>query len=324
VAVKRHSQPGAKTARSRTGDAAATKAGERPRTDDATRAQVARLEQLVHELANLVDGSMRCMNLVMRERAQPRAGAGGPEVARAGASASEDAASAGDKRLQTVRTALGQMAVLLRAEFDARRSGGEGGVGGVGGVGGAISLESLAGTLTLREAVEHAMAILEPMARQAGARVSAEAAVPEGMAAGPAYTVALNGLRNALESVNRLAFGLPRRVEMRVWRGEEHGRRVVLMRIVDSGVGLAPGAGMDAGLGGGAGGGAVRSGGAVTDRGGAMSTKTGGRGVGLGLCREMISELGGRISLKAREDGPGAELEAVWPELDARNGRAGS
>lgn len=258
------------------------------------------------------------MNLVMRERAQPRAGTGGPEVARAGASAGEDAASAGDKRLQTVRTALGQMAVLLRAEFDARRSGAEGGVGG------AISLESLAGTLTLREAVEHAMAILEPMARQAGARVSAEVDVPEGMAAGPAYTVALNGLRNALESVNRLAFGLPRRVGLRVWRGEEHGRRVVLMRIVDSGVGLAPGAGMDAWLGGGAGGGAVRSGGAVTDRGGAMSTKTGGRGVGLGLCREMISELGGRISLKAREDGPGAELEAVWPELDARNGRAGS
>ncbi len=236
-----------------------------------------RLTTLAHELSSLLDGSMRSLNLVLRSREQH--------------DAHQSVVADTDRRLGAVRTALQQMTSLISTAVGRSAWNGRGGTGPQ--------------TLSLGESVEYAVAILDPIARDAGITISTNI-IPSvaGANAGPAYQIVINGLRNALDSVIEHRHhrpDAPALIEINV--GEQLGAnpRFAVIEIRDTGIGPPPA--MPPG--------SPRRGPAPFDVG--FSTKSGGRGLGLALCREMINELGGEISLSNRPGQPGAILRASFP-----------
>jgi len=229
---------------------------------------------VAHELANLLDGSMRSLGLGLRKLD----GADGNERS--------------DEALHQLRTADGalrRMAALLHQWM-----------GRSAGVAGVLSgLERG----TLAEAVRHALDLTrssaEPRYVELVSEVSDEAGA---LPAGPVYGLIVNALRNAIESID----DADRRGDGRsVGRMEHHEVAVrawlegadVRLMVTDTGAGVAhelvgPG-------------GEFRYG---------RSTKAGGQGIGLSVGREVIEGLGGRLKLRNREDGKrGAVLSARWP-----------
>ncbi len=244
-----------------------------------------RLAELTHELSGLIDGSMRTVNLVLSARERP------DEITRQ----SQDL----DRRLRTVRAALEQMAGMVQAAI---RDGSAA----------APRRRPALAPLTLADAVEHAVAIHEPLAVEHAAKVLVSVdPSARGLPAGPMYTLVVNGVRNALESLSRRvdtpdqaadpAQPTPpaRQVEIDVRLSPlgDGGRRQVLVTISDTGVGppvpqrtvrgrpFQPG----------------------------FSTKPGGAGLGLALCRDLLMQFAGAVELSPRDDGPGAILRARYP-----------
>ncbi|MGQ0627374.1 MAG: ATP-binding protein [Phycisphaerales bacterium] len=233
-----------------------------------------RLPTLAHELSNLLDGSMRSLNLVLRSR-----------EAHDVDTATVDET---DRRLRTVRAALEQMHELVRDAVG--RS--------------AWRRETVGGprALCLGDAVRYATDLLDPAVRESRTtlRVTIDAAL-ESAPAGPFFALTLNGVRNAIEAVTeraRTAPDAPREVEVavRAERSDAQGETWVL-EILDTGLGppLTPPS-------------ARRLPGPF-DTG--FSTKPGGSGLGLALCREMVDELGGTIVLERGPGGVGARLLAA-------------
>lgn len=259
-----------------------------------------RMAELVHELSGLLDGSMRTVNLAIASRA---GGGEAPEVARE----TDEMA----RRLRTVRTALEQMAGMLQAASRPESMKAPGPRRRLG-------LERL----TLHDAVVNGVAILEPLAAEHGVLMQArvEASVRD-LAAGPVYTVVVNGVRNAIESLARRreepgggGGASEKRVEIEVrlepvmdGAGALHsghtplghtagcsGHVVVLIR--DNGIGppmpdrTRPGRPGTPGF----------------------TTKAGGSGLGLAVCRDVLSRHGGMLSLEGNGRG-GATLVARYP-----------
>jgi signal transduction histidine kinase len=114
------------------------------------------------------------------------------------------------------------------------------------------------------------------------ARIAPEA---EDVPVGQLWPVLLNGLRNAVQACVRAA-GEPRRAELRV---AVEGRRTLVIRITDTGPG-PPG-----------------------ERDPDGRDQPAGHGLGLGVCRQVVAELGGRLTLTGRADAGGAELRVEVP-----------
>ncbi len=137
-----------------------------------------RLNVLVHELSNLLDGSLRCLS-------QARQAVGVTlQVHGAGL---EGAAH----HLEVVQESLRRMADLVKGALSSSVPLGFPGL-------------ASASTITLGAAAAHAIDVLTPQANEAGTVLRAE--LPPDLAetpAGPLYGVILNALRNALESVAR-------------------------------------------------------------------------------------------------------------------------
>ncbi len=233
------------------------------------------LARLTHELANLLDGSLRNLALVL--------GHGPRDPATAPTDATE-------QRLRTVHAALRQMARLVQSAGrpdTAAHSGLEAG--------------------TVREAVEHAVGMIEPQAAADGTTLHVRVAGNAGtLPAGIAFTVLSNGLRNALEAVRTAGHGRGRiEVDARLHAASQTPARLVL-RITDNGVGPPPPA-------------PLQTGGFMPPVPPAracvptFSTKGPGRGIGLALCRELVQERGGGIELTTGDAGAGACLTAWWP-----------
>ncbi|MFN0012419.1 MAG: sensor histidine kinase [Phycisphaerales bacterium] len=274
-----------------------------PRTPEPDEA-VARLARLAHELSNLLDGSMRTMNIVLGN-------------ARSSPSAPADTLPELDRRLRSVQTALEQMTGMVAHAMRGTgmvRSG---------------RARQPGRDLTLFEACEHAVAILEPLAQRAGAEVRVQVDdEARGLPADIAYTIVANGVRNALESIMaatgegktgregvvfvRAAFVAP---DANGVGSGPHG--TIVLEISDNGVGpppapvAPPGACLS--------GESATQGGPVTPATDArlftpgFSTKAGGSGIGLALCSELLQERGGSIRLRAGDGGVGATLRAAWP-----------
>lgn len=229
---------------------------------------VERLTALTHDLSNLLDGSLRCL-LLARRRLE------------AGAPAAElDSAR---RQIDTVYSALERMAELVHAVMSGA---------------GALSPAAqywVRRAVTLEEAITHAAEVLTPEADQHGitiqTRISERAG---GLPAGSLYCVILNGIRNALESIQRAQSesrgnqrptmgGL---IEVSGDAGPLNAAGVVMLRIEirDDGRGLS----------------------SVEDARRALevgySTKPGSAGVGLAMAREVVREVGGSIELLLRED----------------------
>lgn len=168
-----------------------------------------RLTTLTHELANLLDGSMRCLSLARRGvAAEPAPPATAGQVAR---------------HLETVHAAMLQMAELVKCAMR-----------------GAPLTQSTDGCQdagSMAEAARHAIEVMTPLADERRVRLSGE--FGETLAELPARTVfaiLTNAIRNAVESIDRSgrADGCVE-VHARV----EPGRtgRCVVIEVVDNGEG---------------------------------------------------------------------------------------
>lgn len=231
------------------------------------------MTELVHELAGLLDGSMRCLSLAARSF---------PNEATEATAAQLGAAR---RQMETVRIALERMAAALtRASGPYNTSLGP----RVGGPPGAI---------TLHEAAQHAADVCRPFAaeRRVGIDIEVDRSV-ESEPAGAVYPLLLNGLRNACEAV--AAVGGHGTVHLRIMPAE--GKRV-LIEIEDDGIGPPAGLGPRPDR--------------AFERG--YTTKDRHAGIGLGICRSVVGELGGEVTLErgAGASGrPGALLRAMYPK----------
>lgn len=149
---------------------------------------------------------------------------------------------------------------------------------------GAPAVQALGEDRSLGACVDAILAGLRPLALEHEVamthRIQPTAAE---LPAGPLGTVIENGLRNAIEAC-REAPGTVRRVQLLV---KTIDRCQLVVQIVDSGPGPPP---------------VLRP-----------STKPGGRGVGLTLCRMIVADLDGTLRLSSVLSGPGALLETRVP-----------
>ncbi len=237
------------------------------------------VSRLAHELSSLLDGSIRWLALADRRLAESES----------------DPIDEARKQLDTVRTALVRMADLVHAALKSRH----------------LSLGSpmlgrAIGT-NLEDAVGHACEVLRPRAEEMGISIeinmdSKAASVP----CGALYSVILNGLSNAVDSIEQgqdIRTGGVVHVVVRLGEPLTDKRRRLEIEIIDDGAGVPEHASL----------------GQVFEPG--FSTRTGPRGIGLAVCRSIVEELGGTISLTGRPDyddekRPGACLRLSCPEPD--------
>jgi signal transduction histidine kinase len=264
-----------------------------------------RLTTLVHELTSLIDASMRVISLARRSLHQD------PASDRITVKDREVCPEQLERQLETVDAAMHHMADLVRSSMIGLAEGGMAGV-----------RMGFGASSSLAEAIRHAVEVMTPFADEHCVRLGSQVA-PElsDIAAGPIYAVITNGVRNAVESIHRVgskyAGGT---VIVRAWTESGKTGKCVMITIEDDGEGLsadsprsprgikpkrsAP----------------SRADNAVFKLG--FTTKPGGSGIGLSLCRDVIEQLGGTIELLARARDPksgrgGAVLSICYPLPDA-------
>lgn len=239
--------------------------------------EIDRLAAFLHEMRNLLDGSLRYVLLAQKSLS----------------TSGEDAVGSARRQLEIAGEALERLSGLTHAAMQ----------------GPSLTLGSalLAGAkpVTLGEAVEHAAAVVRPLADEDATTLHVRVA-PAIVAqpAGPLYAVILNGLKNAVESVRRA--GGRGRVELVALPShgtgspDAHARAWVDLEITDTGAGVRDHE-------------AVRR---VFDEG--RPARSDGSGLGLAVARGVVRELGGHIELRTRTDlkdlkRPGAALRVVAP-----------
>ena len=255
-----------------------------------------RLAVLTHEMANLLDGSLRTLELARRA------------MNRSDASEADELSEA-LRRIETVQTSLGRMADLVAASMKPA-------VSTIG-----SSLLGPRSPITLSEAIGHAVEVIRPRAEDGNVSLSVALDDDAGaLEAGPIYPIVLNGLHNALEAVLSAPSSSSKEPHDAAGSIEVRARRVsgaafgesdrVVIEIIDDGVGLpaeAP---------------AVR----LFEHG--YTTKPDGMGIGLALSRSIVLELGGVIELLPRPERtgqprPGAVLRTVYRPPSGRHAPMG-
>lgn len=167
---------------------------------------------LAHELANLLDGSLRNVGLAIDRLTRPSRGG--------------DALVDDEERLlrylQAADQAMQRMAQLIRRW----RSGASG----------PADLYDQGGTLS--EAVAQVLKLLEPEAQARGVWIATELARDViDLPAGPIGPVLLNALRNSLEAIAAAPAAVtPGRIELAAWRDADH----LVLAITDDGPGPEP------------------------------------------------------------------------------------
>lgn len=222
-----------------------------------------RLTTLAHELANLLDGSLRCLSKARRSAQEP---SGSPPVDICG-------------RLDTIHAALVQMSDLIRA-FSAGLDGGV--IGSC--TGGQTRLFLDAGCASLSDAVGHAAEVMRPLAEDRGITLDVELDPRlDGVAACSMYRVVADAIRNSVEAIARVRGKAGGAIQITGVLAESAAGGSVVLEIIDDGIGpgLPP-----------------EDGEAYFDFG--FTTKPGGSGIGLAIAKEVVAELGGSIGLRAR------------------------
>ncbi|MGD9791479.1 MAG: ATP-binding protein [Phycisphaerales bacterium] len=276
---------------------------EYPATDpDASPVEAVRLGALVHELRNLLDGSMRFVLLARKELEH------GVGVA---STASVDTAL---RQLDVASHALERMSGLAHAALQSNSM--------------SIGSALLAGAapITLAQAIDHAALVTSAVASpRTKILTSLDPAIAD-LPAGPLYTVLLNALRNAAESIGRtdsdaaLAQGLieiraiavtrPSGATTRTSTGHVHDTWIEV-EVLDDGIGLATPPGVPARL--------------------SLQPTPSHRsaGFGLAICYHIVRELGGTLELATRvpsREAPrkGACFRAIVPLRSASDETIGA
>ncbi|MCC7408788.1 MAG: HAMP domain-containing histidine kinase [Phycisphaeraceae bacterium] len=171
-------------------------------------------DKIAHELANLLDGSLRNVGLVLSALRKGDGVAG----------TDQDGADDVLQRLQVTNEAMRQMAWLVRGWMDAIHQ--------------HQPLER--DNRTLSDAVGHAVQLLSAAAemRQVHVRIDLEPRAAQ-LPAGAVYSVVANALRNSLEAIDSLPMDSPHRggtIEVRARVTDQE----LTLNVADDGPGLAP------------------------------------------------------------------------------------
>lgn len=251
--------------------------------------QIDRVAALVHELDNLLDGSLRCVGLAVRTLNASTGSVGLSEI------------DSVRHQLETAAKALERMAGLVHAAMKGRSFS----IGS--------QLTDDAPTVSLRDAIEHAADVVRLSAQQHHTTIGVDVdPLIADAPAGPLYSALLNGIKNAVESIASVGGRGNVQVVCRMEATATTRSRAqplsrwVRINIIDDGAGIARGV----------------SAAKLFDAG--FSTKPDGHGIGLALTRSILERLGGHAELNARDDTssrrPGAVLTLRFPlaEHDSR------
>jgi signal transduction histidine kinase len=236
------------------------------------------LTTLAHDLSNLIDGSMRWLSLAATTM--------DPE--------SQDPNEQLDtarQQINTVQETLHRMSTMVNVAMRSHT------------VPIGSPLLGVSTAITTAMAIDHAVDVVSPLASQAGVRLEVSIAPGAGnLPAGPIYTVILNALFNAIQSIQRATKvdsldpgGL---VQINASLDAKHDELVIA--ITDDGVGLTPGTNPEQPF-----------------KHGQSSNKDN-AGIGLSISHQIIEQLEGIITLTNRLDHknanrPGATLTARVP-----------
>jgi signal transduction histidine kinase len=227
----------------------------------------------------MIDGSMRWLALASRAL---------PDGATTDAQRLETARS----QIDTVRETLERMAGMVTSAMKSR----------------AVPLGSpllgAGSAITIGEAIDHAVDVVRPQAHEQRIGIDVRIEREAGLCpAGAMYSVILNALRNAVESITRCAeTSAPATGHIEINAGigrNERAQRRLIIQVIDDGEGL-PAGGADM---------AFRHG---------YTVKPDGTGLGLALSRQLVAEAGGTIDLEPRStdehaERPGAVFRLVLP-----------
>lgn len=214
--------------------------------------------RLAHELSNLLDGSLRNVCIALAKLGDVPLG--------------DVAADTTSQRLRTATESMRRMALLLRRWMSG---------------GGEDVTRLYWQDATLADAVRYAVQMIDPICEAQG--ISLDVQIPPDLAAvpaGPMYPVIANGLRNAVEAIERSGT-----VGIRGWLIGDEAK----LEIVDTGPGVAAFLPRDAD-------GLVAPG---------ATTKASGHGLGLAVSRQIVNTLNGSIKLDSGPHG-GAVLSVQW------------
>lgn len=257
-----------------------------------------RLTTLTHDLANLLDGSLRVVGLAQRAIDRAESGADGTGQ-------DPDLLDHLTHKLTTVHTAMLHMSDMVKGTMMGLASPGDG----------ALALRSPVGMASpLAEAIEHAVDVMRPLADERA--ISMNVGVSDelrSLVAGPIYTVVVSAVRNAIDSIQRLGPGTKGTILVRAWTEPGRTGSCVVIEVLDDGIGPPH---------------------IPSDRADSVfrlgyTTKPGGSGVGLAVSLDVVHQLGGTIQLLARPRDPssgraGALLRVCYPtppDLDHQRDR---
>lgn len=240
---------------------------------------------LIHELRNLLDGSLRCLGLARRSLCANDSWSRDPQSERV------------QRQLDATTTALEQMSHLVHSAMQGPQI--------------ALGSPLLAGgrPISLGDALDHAVEVMSPAAGELGVSVNTSITDQVGrLPAGPLYLAILNGLKNSIEAIERLQTdeNPPGGLIHLTARTEDFDMRTATVRpmiaieITDDGIGPPGGADLAR----------------VFEHG--FTSKAGGQGIGLSVARQVVEQAGGTVVLLRRRDPrdprrPGALLRIVIP-----------
>lgn len=249
-----------------------------PCDPSASPAAADQLTVLAHDLSNMLDGSMRWLTL---------AAAAMPEQL----SQDQDDLSRAREQINTVLSTLQRMSGMVNEAMRSRS------------IPAGSALLGVSSVTTIAMVIDHAVDVVRPLANAAGARIKIRIDPRAGrLAAGAMYTVVLNGLFNAVQSIAQGASADPLdpggliEIVARV----DPTREETIIEIFDDGVGIDRKARNNRAF----------------DHG--LSTKQGHSGIGLALSRQIVEQHEGVITLVQRKDRassrrPGALLRVSIP-----------
>ena len=240
------------------------------------------LTVLAHDLSNMLDGSMRWLSL---------AAAAMPEDAQE--SASDDLTKAREQ-IGTVLSTLERMSSMVNTAMRSKS------------VPIGSPILGVSEAMNIAMAIDHAVDVVRPMANASGASIKVRIDPRAGrLPAGPLYTVVLNALFNAVQSIGSATSvdSLDPGGEIEIIARVDANREETIIEIHDDGIGLDR---------------KVRNNQAFKH---GVSTKEDHSGYGLSMAHQIVEQLEGIITLTQREDRdstarPGATLRVCIPNQD--------
>lgn len=240
------------------------------------------LTVLAHDLSNMLDGSMRWLGL---------AAAALPEHERA---RDLDNITKAREQINTVLSTLERMSTMVNAALRSKS------------VPIGSPLLGVSSVVTIAMVIDHAVDVVRPLASQAGVRIDVRIDPRAGrLCAGPMYTVVLNALFNAVQSISKTtrADSLDPGGLIEIIARVDTKREETVIEIFDDGVGLDT---------------SVRNNRAFKH---GVSTSEDHQGIGLSMAHQIVEQLEGIITLTMREDRestskrPGAVLRVCIPSV---------